>query len=247
MGKTLEMRMARASADDFTALIAFFGMLDEVMEYGTYTPPDDENEEVSQDVDEERLAELIFEMWPRVGVSWNRVVFGGQMAIDQLTDPNLSYLAVRPDIGRAMQAAGVEVEAEGVVTPQRKGVVAVPRQGSVTRHDMRPALPAVRLTVAELTAIAFGGQVITAFCVIEKAETSLAEAYRDTLRAADQIRVAGAAMAGVEPVGYENNGAARERLRRVSAGEPLAEVYPAPGENESIARAGDDGDKLPGG
>jgi len=113
MGQTCEMKMARATGDDFERVMRFFQMLEEVVEYGTYTPPDDENEEVSEDVDDARLSELIHEAWnttgPGVGSAWRRVVFGGQLAIDQLTDPNCRHLEIRPDIAKAMEALGVEL------------------------------------------------------------------------------------------------------------------------------------------
>lgn len=104
MGKVLEVKMARADEDDFRRVIDFLNMLDEIMEYGTYTPQNDDQEEISEEIDDaERLRELIEAAWggpgrAGVGSSWRRVVFGGQMAIDNCCDPDADVLEWRPDV-----------------------------------------------------------------------------------------------------------------------------------------------------
>ena len=98
------MRMAKASADDIERVRKFFLMIEEVLEYSTYTPDDGDKEEVG----DEQLCDLIREHWrlrgPGVGASWRRLVFGIQMLIDNCCDPDAKTLQWRPDLLEVVEA-----------------------------------------------------------------------------------------------------------------------------------------------
>jgi len=57
MGKRVEVKMAKATEEDFQSVIDFLNMLDEIMEYGTYTPPNEDEEEVSEEIDDAETLE----------------------------------------------------------------------------------------------------------------------------------------------------------------------------------------------
>ncbi len=104
------MKMAKASADDLRRVREFFEMLEEVIERRTYTTDEDTGE--PQIIDDERLLALIRQMWSERGLgvvsSWFRVVYGCQVLIDNCCDPDADTLEFRPDIAKAMEAAGVK-------------------------------------------------------------------------------------------------------------------------------------------
>lgn len=98
----IETKVAKADKEDIVRIMDFFLMLEEVIEYGTYTRPNPEEEETSEDVDEERIVELIRAAWgergPGVGPSWRRVVMGCAVLIDNCCDPDADTLEWRPDV-----------------------------------------------------------------------------------------------------------------------------------------------------
>lgn len=102
-GRTLEVKMAKPTEEDFSRVREFLDMIEEVMEYGTYTPPNDDGEEISEIIGSERLLELIEAAWGGpgqigVGVSWRRVVWGGKVAIDNCCDPDADVLEWLPAV-----------------------------------------------------------------------------------------------------------------------------------------------------
>jgi hypothetical protein len=98
----IEVKIAKADKEDIDRLTAFFFMLEEMIEYGTYTQPNPDEEDVSEEVDDERMVELIRAAWgergPGVGPSWRRVVLGCAVLIDNCCDPNADTLEWRPDV-----------------------------------------------------------------------------------------------------------------------------------------------------
>ena len=102
------MKMAKASADDLRQVNEFLQMIEEFVEYGTYTAGEDDEPEP---IDDSQFIELIRDKWgiyrPGVSHSWFRVVFGCQILIDNCCDPDADTLEFRPDIAKAMEAAGV--------------------------------------------------------------------------------------------------------------------------------------------
>lgn len=81
-----------------------FQMLEEIEEYGTYTRPDDELEEVSIDVpSDEQLGRLVREAWPGVSIAWMRVVYGCDMLIRNCCNPDADTLEWKPEIAERIQ------------------------------------------------------------------------------------------------------------------------------------------------
>lgn len=111
-GRQLHMVQAKATPDDIRQMVDFFGMLEEAIEYGTYTA-DDESE--PQTITPELLWNLVRTAWgqrgPGLGAgTWGRVIFGCDMLIRQLCNPDVDYLAVRPDIVEWFEAQKTEDE-----------------------------------------------------------------------------------------------------------------------------------------
>lgn len=110
MGRTIEVKMAKATKEDMDRVRRFLEMIEEVMEYGTYTEPSEDDEDESEPIGTERLFELIEAAWNPtglgVGTSWRRVVYGCEILIDNACDPEADTLEWRPDIKAAMEAAG---------------------------------------------------------------------------------------------------------------------------------------------
>ena len=109
--RTIEVKMAKASKDDIERCRKFFQFIEEFMEYGTHTPENDEVEEDSIDLTDEMFVERLREMWggrmvrrPGVDTSWNRVVWGCDMLIDNCCDPEADCLELRQDWAKAIEA-----------------------------------------------------------------------------------------------------------------------------------------------
>ena len=104
MGRTLEVKMAKASPDDLRIVWEFFEMIEEVIEYGTFTKDDSSEEMV---VDSEKFVSMIRERWgknsPGVATAWCRVVWGCEILISNCCDPGADTLEWRPDIVKAME------------------------------------------------------------------------------------------------------------------------------------------------
>lgn len=103
--KTVPIRMAKASQDDVDRVVKFFQLIEEYMEYGTYTPPNDEIEEESIELTDETFVEKLREFWggrftygPGVDSSWARVVNGYAVLVDNVCDPDRDVLEYKPEI-----------------------------------------------------------------------------------------------------------------------------------------------------
>lgn len=105
------MKMAKADADDFEKVIAFFRFIEEFMEDGTHTPENDDEEEDSIELDDETFVEMLRKMWggrfkpAGVDCSWCRVVFGAQILIDNVCDPSADTLEWKPEYAALLAAA----------------------------------------------------------------------------------------------------------------------------------------------
>jgi hypothetical protein len=104
------MKMAKASKDDIQRCIKFFQFLEEFMEYGTHTPENDECEEDSIDLSPEEFTEKLRELWggrfkpAGVDCAWTRVVFGCDILIDNVCDPNADTLEWKPEYAEKLGA-----------------------------------------------------------------------------------------------------------------------------------------------
>lgn len=96
----LQVKLAKASKDDIQRVIAFFHVIEEYMEYGTFTPESEGFEEDSIDLDPYAFVRLLRGHWNgREGVeaSWMRVVNGCDVLIDNVCDPDVEVLELRKD------------------------------------------------------------------------------------------------------------------------------------------------------
>lgn len=111
MGKTIEMKMAKASKEDIERCIKFFQFIEEFMEYGTHTPESEDFEEDSIDLDDEAFVERLRAMWggrfkaAAVDCAWTRVVMGCDILIDNCCDPNADTLEWKPEIAKQLAEA----------------------------------------------------------------------------------------------------------------------------------------------
>ncbi len=110
--ETIQVKMAKASKDDIDRCRKFFQFVEEFMEYGTHTPENDEVEEDSIDLTDEMFVEKLREMWggrmvrrPGVDTSWNRVVWGCDILIDNVCDPNSDVLDWKPEYAEKLAAS----------------------------------------------------------------------------------------------------------------------------------------------
>jgi hypothetical protein len=103
------MKMAKASKDDLRRVREFMDAVEEYLDYGTYTKPDDECEEESVDLTPSEFAELVRDQFSRglVRACWRRVVYGCDILIDEVCDPAADTLEWKPEIAKLL----AEVEA----------------------------------------------------------------------------------------------------------------------------------------
>jgi hypothetical protein len=96
--KTIPLRMARATCDDLKGLREFFQELSETMERGA---PD------------ASLGYVVVKYWRGlVETAWERVLMGYEVMLANACDPTASTLEWKPDIARALAAAGLLQEGE---------------------------------------------------------------------------------------------------------------------------------------
>ncbi len=104
MGRTIEVKMAKASPDDLKRVREFFQVIEEVIEWGTFF---NQYTEHSMEVSDEELVEKIREMWnergPGVGSSWRRVVTGCEVLINNCCDPDSDVLEWKPELKKLME------------------------------------------------------------------------------------------------------------------------------------------------
>jgi hypothetical protein len=104
----VQVKMAKASKDDIQKVIAFFRFIEEYMEYGTHTPENDEVEEDSIELTEEKFVEMLRKMWggrfkpAGVDCMWSRVVFGCDFLIANCCDQEADCLELRQDWAKAI-------------------------------------------------------------------------------------------------------------------------------------------------
>ena len=103
--KTVPVRMAKATQDDVDLVVKFFQLIEEYMEYGTYTPPADEFEEESMELTDDVFVHYLRAMWGgghenkrSVDSAWSRVVNGYAVLVDNVCDPNSDVLEYKPEI-----------------------------------------------------------------------------------------------------------------------------------------------------
>lgn len=109
MSTTVPVKMAKASPEDITKVREFFQFLEEYFEYGTHTPENDELEEESIDLTPEQFMELLSRKWggrfkpAGVDSAWSRVVFGCEILIQNVCDPDSDTLEWKPSIAKQIE------------------------------------------------------------------------------------------------------------------------------------------------
>jgi hypothetical protein len=115
-GRTLEMKMAKASEDDLKRVESFFEWLEEFVDYGTnaeFKSEDDEGEEDSEGriLHDEQVIERIrmeFSRFTRratVAGSWRRVIWGMRILLENCCDPDATTLEWNPELKALIEAA----------------------------------------------------------------------------------------------------------------------------------------------
>ncbi len=94
-GKVIPMTIAKASQEDFRALVDLFQLIDEYLDYGTYTP---DHEQPPENVDDGRFVELLRHAFRQQPGALTRVLYGCQALIREFCDPESDTLLYRPDI-----------------------------------------------------------------------------------------------------------------------------------------------------
>jgi hypothetical protein len=107
----LEVRMAKASADDCKRVVDFFEWLETFVDEGVdQSKPYDDEEDSYPAISEEEAMEHIkaeFSRWTRratVAASWRRVVWGFSCLCDNVCDPSSDVLEWKPEIRSALEA-----------------------------------------------------------------------------------------------------------------------------------------------
>ena len=105
------MKMAKASKDDIAKCRNFFQFIEEFMEYGTHTPENDETEEESIELTDEVFVHMLRTLWggrfrpSGVDASWSRVVFGCDILIDNVCDPDADTLEWKPEYAEKLASS----------------------------------------------------------------------------------------------------------------------------------------------
>ncbi len=104
------MKMAKATKDDIHRTVRFMQFIEEYLDYGTHTPENEEIEEESIELTEETFVEKLRELWggrfrPNgVDCAWGRVVWGCDVLIDNVCDPNADTLEWKPEYAAKLAA-----------------------------------------------------------------------------------------------------------------------------------------------
>lgn len=90
------MKMAKASQQEIDIVRDFFQMLDEIQQYGAYTPEEDCEEIIV--VTPDKIGELVEQKMPDVLDSWSRVVHGFEVLLLNCCDPDANTLEWKDSI-----------------------------------------------------------------------------------------------------------------------------------------------------
>lgn len=102
----MTMKMAKPSQADYKAFDALHTIMESLVE-SRVLPEEIENESPRQIDDHNELittiGERVHEWWEKHGHCWHRVVFGGQVAIENACDPNAATLEFKPAIAEGLR------------------------------------------------------------------------------------------------------------------------------------------------
>ncbi len=107
----IDVKMAKASADDVQRVINFFEWLETFCDEGVdNSKPYDEENDCFPELEDEAAMDAIkaeFSRWtrrPTVAASWRRVVWGFSILCDNVCDPSSDVLEWKPEIKSALEA-----------------------------------------------------------------------------------------------------------------------------------------------
>jgi hypothetical protein len=112
------MRMAKATDHDFEVMSDFLSGLEQAIERPEFGDEDAANVRGEDVTDEERIGRYVLEKWRAARVCWGRVVFGCEVLVRNVCDPDVSYLRLRPD-GREWADRELREIAEETATEAR--------------------------------------------------------------------------------------------------------------------------------
>jgi hypothetical protein len=91
--RKLDVKMAKPSAKDFDVVHDFLQRLESIVEQGLDIQEDSETE-----IDDADVGGWVDDNWRAVSGSWQRLLWAGKTAIDNLCDPDADALEVKPEI-----------------------------------------------------------------------------------------------------------------------------------------------------
>lgn len=94
--KTIELKMAKPSQQDFECVHDFLQGIETIIEDDLI--PEQGDGESGTLATEDRTVEWMTTQWRRVRRSWSRVLWAGKTAIDNCCDPNANVLEWKPEI-----------------------------------------------------------------------------------------------------------------------------------------------------
>lgn len=102
MTKTIDVKMAKPSEKDFDRVLFFFQGIEAMLEENTIIESQDDE---GTPFEPEAALEWLEKQWKDVNCSWRRVLWAGQVAIDNACDPSKDVLEFKPEILAAAKLA----------------------------------------------------------------------------------------------------------------------------------------------
>ena len=102
----MSMKMAKPKEGEFETVLRFLQGLEHINNTWTL-PPDHDNDDAANDDDDDEECEEVSDAeivawidreWPAVDMAYQRVLFAGQIAIENACDPNATTLEWKPEI-----------------------------------------------------------------------------------------------------------------------------------------------------
>lgn len=95
-------KQAMPGPGQFEKLNGFLQGIEEIVEYMVMPGGDPDNDGQPEP---DQVFEWLCDQWDEIGPLWRRVLFAGQVAIDNACDPNAKTLEWKPEIAAALKAA----------------------------------------------------------------------------------------------------------------------------------------------
>lgn len=92
--REIAVKQARPSVEEFRELGTFLAACELIFQERL----DPRDEERQTPITEEQALEVLTDLWVDVSCSWQRVLYGGQVAVASACDPLLPYLEFKPEL-----------------------------------------------------------------------------------------------------------------------------------------------------